>query len=196
MTVLRKIIKASLAAGGVGLALLSSSLALDGYQTKLEKTVLEVPVGEIRYSNGPVISHNFVACSAVIFDYGDRTIMAHALPTLSNYATLGEKEGVGTYDVIDDMVKMSEEKGLNYRNADVIIDAGDKESLDVLLHSANRHGLRIIRVNTERIERIAKIEREEPDKIFGNGWYTTIFYDPLTNNLRSRPTRLIDTGEP
>ena len=39
-----------------------------------------VSMGSLKHNTGPLISHDFAYCSALIFDFGEEIIMAHVLP--------------------------------------------------------------------------------------------------------------------
>ncbi|HLD57536.1 MAG TPA: hypothetical protein VJA47_04470 [archaeon] len=118
--------------------------------------------GEIGYNNGPLESKGFHYCSAVILDYGNEALLAHAFQSF-HYKSC-------TATVADDLVRESRKHGLYPKSAEAILNIGNKDDLEQIEGGLREHGIRI-----------REVVIDEPVNI---GTHMDIYYDPLTNFIR------------
>ncbi|MBP7708683.1 hypothetical protein KA107_03280 [Candidatus Pacearchaeota archaeon] len=170
--------KTSLALGSLLLGFLASSCNTTQVPKNYHETERQAKVvlaGKVEYNTGPLISHGFLSCSGIVFDYGNEAIMAHVLKDgswkFNTYTGLGDNEAVQT------IVDLSKEKGLDYRKARVVIDAGAKSSLEIILKDLKALGLKPALVKKGRLDDYDS--RNSLDS-------TSIYYAPATDSLYER----------
>ncbi len=100
-----------------------------------------VRTGRIGYNKGPIESRNFMDCSAVILDYNNEALFAHAIPEHS--LDLRDFSAVGAYDVVDTLVKEAKIKGFDLSETIAHINAGDKELLDSILNDLQKYKIKV-----------------------------------------------------
>lgn len=137
-----------------------------------EKGAKVVNAGRLEYNDGPLISHGFLTCSGVIFDYGNEAIMAHALPGTSWTAY----DGLGSDKVISKMIEESNSRGLDYRKAKIILNVQNKVSLDTIVNDLKQIGLKPNIVQKDRMNN-SKLDS------------VSIYYDPASDSLHTRETK-------
>ncbi|MDD5192477.1 MAG: hypothetical protein PHH54_06360 [Candidatus Nanoarchaeia archaeon] len=132
--------------------------------------IIDVPIARARYSNGEVLeSMDFISCSALILDYKDKAIMAHAPD--EEYANYMFEWGVppeGNDVYIGNVVKYlsneMREKGINPKECKAFINAGSERGLEKITNDLKEAG---IGVESSKLDQNPRNMR----------------YDPKTNNL-------------
>src|SRR3989344_3187381 len=110
----------------------------------LQGNVESVKPGQIGYvTNGIVRSEGFVNCSAVIFDYKDSALMAHALPVTSRGEWLDEfgnnNSTVG--NVVSSLIKEAGKRNIDYRACVALVNAGSDEALNLIAKDLDNAGI-------------------------------------------------------
>ncbi|MEK6859214.1 MAG: hypothetical protein AABX54_00215 [Nanoarchaeota archaeon] len=119
-----------------------------------EKPALEVRVGKMEYAHGPLISHDLTNCSAVILDFGEDALMAHALPVQSyDYYTLegstystsssSDRHFIGYNTCIDELVDEVQRRNLDIKNSEAIISFGRDFPKEQILNKLSQKGIKI-----------------------------------------------------
>lgn len=112
------------------------------FQNQNQKPLI-VKVGEGRYNQGNLVSYDFVRCSAVVFDYGENALMAHALPLLAPEFDFMGKKLITSGGVVDYLINESKKYGLNPDEAEVYVNSGDQISLDKIIETLESSNLTI-----------------------------------------------------
>lgn len=111
------------------IALIAAGLAILGgtvscFNSKIKP--INVPAGEYRLSEEQLRSEGFSICSGVILDYGDGAIMAHVLPS---FQSPRDSNYVNTRNVVSNLTRELESRGVNPKSCQAIVNAGMVESL-------------------------------------------------------------------
>jgi ribosome-associated translation inhibitor RaiA len=128
--------------------------------------MMAVGPGEICYNRGPLESMGFIDCSAVILDFGNSALMAHAYKNPSKY------NFVSTDDVVDKMLDEANKKNLKADGCEAIVDAGCDEALVKITKELRKHGIKV---------RIADTRGAPRDEFSIR--YRDVRYDPLTERV-------------
>jgi len=133
-----------------------------------------VQPGHVEYNNGDLVSYDFVRCTAVVFDYGDSALMAHATPLLEpKLFILTRKESITAGSVVEYFIQESNRLGLNPKEARAYVNAGDKKSLDKITEELKKNHIPVIK---------AKMRfRKGYDPSYSD--VRTILYSPSRNKL-------------
>jgi len=137
----------------------------------IKEKPIEVPVGRIKHNSGPLISHGFTLCSALILDFGNEAIMAHALP-LGTPGHIYKGPYATQRTVVQKILEKTLEKGLDFSKAKAIIHTGEKETLERISADLSKFKIPIEVTNLHK----------DPSKD------RTILYDPSTSYLGIRRT--------
>lgn len=96
--------------------------------------LVSVGFGQIGYSSQNIKSNGFTTCSAVILDFGNDGLMAHAYPSEDipkSYSYSWENDGFVSADtVVDGLIAEAHGRGLSLDRAVAIVNAGTLESLE------------------------------------------------------------------
>tara|TARA_Y100000310_G_scaffold341089_1_gene439065 strand:- start:6834 stop:7295 length:462 start_codon:yes stop_codon:yes gene_type:complete len=110
----------------------------------LEEAVI-VGTGHMRYSNGPVISRDFAYCSAVVLDFGNKGVLfTHTFP--SRYFN---DSAINSSNVVAKLVEGAEQRQLDPRKSQALVNAGSEESLDRIVDNLKSEGVPNIVVNRD-----------------------------------------------
>lgn len=111
------------------------------------RNIITVPVGEIRASTGPdFYSSKFAFCSAVVLDYGDEALFAHATPE----SPLGASTiSIDTTKVVNSLVKRMITNQIQPSNPKAYINAGSQKALDLISKELTNYGIEVAVANTE-----------------------------------------------
>lgn len=132
-----------------------------------------VPQGRIGYNEGPIRTHGLYSCSAVILDYQEKVLLAHA--TSGTDRDSSGRPGVRVGNVVDKMVLEAKKRGFDLENSFAIINAGGKESLELIKRDFRDYGIKVRGANTELSPRTGY----HPLRSFPR--QRTVFYDPKSN---------------
>ena len=138
-----------------------------------KESPVQVETGHIGYSKSQIKTRDLDLCSAVILDFGDSVLLAHALPTKNNI----EYEGVSYVtigNVVDKLVQESRSRGLDYTTGEAIINAGNEESLEYLKAEISERGMQVLEANTEKA----------PNPNYAYNPLRTVHFDPRSNKLK------------
>lgn len=110
--------------------------------------VIDVPIARARYSDGAILeSKGFIYCSAVILDCGNKAVMAHATCDKEDYTyeytIVPEGNNIYTENVVEELSKLLQEKGINPRECKAFINAGLSENLEKITHDLGDVGISI-----------------------------------------------------
>lgn len=126
----------------------SGTLALDlgiwGTQYLKRQSVEIIKEGEIsKLTDKDILTYDVLTCSAVAFDFGERAIMAHAVPLMNMECdcVIGTNKPVNAETVADYLVKESEKYGLDSKKSRVFISACDEKSLELITNSLAGKGI-------------------------------------------------------
>ena len=120
-----------------------------------------VKAGDIVLTLNPSIvsSRYFAYCSAIVLDYGDGNIFAHAFPRWPGYKTPPFDTNVD--NVIDRLIQMVPDGNKTRLNA--FINAGIKDDLENLVKELKRREINILGANTDYA----------PPYVTRDGWKST-----------------------
>ncbi len=91
--------------------------------------IKEVSEGRIEYNKGPLISHGFYGCSAVILDFGEEALMAHAYPQRAYGRSKHRESDLVGYDtVVTELVEDARRRGLDLKHARAFVNFGEDSS--------------------------------------------------------------------
>lgn len=108
-----------------------------------DKNPVEVGIGEIAYARNSIIfSRNFESCSAVILDYKDESLMAHALSDNDKTPYFPE-DYLTTRTVISKLKQEAIRRRFNLEECQLIIHALDKPSYEILVKDSKEYNLKI-----------------------------------------------------
>lgn len=106
--------------------------------------IIDVPVTGARYSDGNILeSRGFSSCSAVILDYKNKAVMAHAPNSEEGYSTFKDKEDVYVENVVEYLSNKMREKGINPRECKAFVNAGSNEGLEKITNDLRESGIEI-----------------------------------------------------
>src|SRR3989338_3636950 len=101
----------------------------------------EVPPSSIGYvQHNTITSRGFFCCSAVIVDYNDKAVMAHALPEWLAYH---DDDFVNTDNVVDKVVKELHRRNMPLDECSAIVDAGESKSLQTIVNDLHEYRIEI-----------------------------------------------------
>ncbi|MBW2992037.1 hypothetical protein KY345_02350 [Candidatus Woesearchaeota archaeon] len=113
--------------------------ALLSFSPVLRKPV-EVEIGYIKYNKGPIVSNNFFRCSAVILDYNNEAVFAHAMP----------KTGYVKVDnVVDLAVREAKRRDFDLRKTKAFVNTWNDEYKERILRDLKRYGIRVEEAKAE-----------------------------------------------
>lgn len=159
------------------------------YGISAHEEILDVDVGKIRCGNGKMKSLGFGDCTAVILDFGNEALMAHALPEeykyyeyySFDYFMLSDFFGpkridfhtqIYSFNVVDRLIKEAKRKNLDIDHAEAILDAGRPDLYLAILMDLHKNNIKIRKAQCH-------MPTEE------NFYYPKrdIYYNPKTDNL-------------
>ncbi|GEM_PF-2766623 len=113
-----------------------------------DETSQSVSWGHVAHINSPAKSYGFYGCTAVIFDYGNEALFSHALAGydligINFRGRLDDRAPVNGYNVVERMVEESRKRGLNLRDCEALIDAGNETELRKILEDLNKEGIKV-----------------------------------------------------
>lgn len=155
-------------ATGIALGAVALGAGALSYTPNSERPV-EVKVGKIGYSRGPLVSHDFANCSAVILDFGDEALMAHVIPvdTLAYGWTGPSDHYVGYADFMGELTKEAQIRNLNMKRVEAIVSFGRESPKERILESLLKKGIKIREIEDSHLNEIR-----------------SVLYDPKPNRLR------------
>ncbi|MBL7058905.1 hypothetical protein ISS08_00420 [Candidatus Pacearchaeota archaeon] len=126
-----------------------------------------VSIGSLKHNTSALISHDFVYCSALIFDFGEEIIMAHVLPVpapIDNPVYLG--------NVFQKIIEKAKEYNLKLLDSQAIIHSGTREDMRSL-----KSGISQFKIP---LKSASFSSSTQPSR--------TVFYDPRESYLEIRRT--------
>jgi hypothetical protein len=139
--------RTGLISGIVGLVLAGTLIGVADYQKKQDEKLINDSnariVSGITYHSGALTSEGFLGCSAVVLDWGEEAIMAHALPYLRPNLI---RRGVTLFTaggVVERLIDESSKYGLNPKDAEAHINSGDKKSLLRIIKNLENNSIKI-----------------------------------------------------
>lgn len=136
----------------------------------------DVPEGTIAHIQGPSQARGFYECSAVILDYGNEALFAHATSGLETYG--GPRENpreVNVGNVIPRMLQEAQRTGLDNRPCFAVVNAGSPESLERITSDLISNG---IQIKSSNMNFAPTSNSRQP---------RTILYDPANDLLDVSP---------
>jgi hypothetical protein len=145
-----------------------------------------IGVGQIAYNKGPVATKGLFECTSLILDYGQgESIIAHAMPSIyrewfrgidvSKITHYADGEQLFTDSIVDKVISEGEKHGLSSKNAEAVIYAGSKDSLDEVTGMLQAKG---IKVNWFEVYSIEGEMRGFPGR--------SIIYNPHSKELKTK----------
>lgn len=125
--------------------------------------------------NAPLVSEGFAVCSAVILDYENKAVFAHALPSGVRSPQGGP---INADNVVEYLCLEVSKHGIKPEDTRAFIDAGSQEDIEIIKRGLERRGIKI----EEAIV--------DPATCFN---LKTISYDPVSNKMSAY--RSSDIGE-
>ncbi|MAG02885.1 hypothetical protein CMI42_06105 [Candidatus Pacearchaeota archaeon] len=119
-------------------------MSLIGCGKQNSREPIDIPISQIRYSNGRKLrSEGYSICSTLVLDYKDHALMSHVAPFMGGGTYSLDPNYVNASNVVEESVKMIEQKGINPRNCEAIVNSGDIFSLDKINQDLNDLGITI-----------------------------------------------------
>ncbi len=116
-------------------------------------------------------SQRFLDCSAVILDYENSAVMAHAFPGNFNSRS-GFYGHLNANNVVQNLSEALLKKGIKPKDSEAIINAGSQRDLDTILLNLKERGIKVRESSVARPTNPIK-ERERD-----------IIYNPVSNELK------------
>jgi hypothetical protein len=98
-----------------------------------------VDTGKIEFSNGPLESLDFCHCSAVIFDFGDSALFAHALPGPTDACP----SLVDLTNVVERLIDESHKRNLDIQQCKAVIYTDNWNRRDYLERKLKSKGIQL-----------------------------------------------------
>ena len=128
-------------------------LVSTGYSKGDASKPVVVRAGRAEYNQGNLVSYGFGECSAVVLDYGNSAIMAHAVPLLGKnidiqLSVLNRKnKTITSGGVVDYLLEESAERGLNPKRAQAHVISGNQKSLERIVSDLKLQGIAIVQAS-------------------------------------------------
>lgn len=112
------------------------------------RRTIEVPAGEFRdaKNNDMLYSEGYFGCSALVIDYGDGALLAHALPESEEHwrgRNLNTISYLHTDNVVEQTVGYIRNNGINPKSCFAIVDAGQEKDMKIILRDLRHEGIRV-----------------------------------------------------
>ena len=137
------------------LTLLAGTALSIGGSSPMEDYV-DVSTGQVGYSQGRKIkSDQFGLCSALILDYGDNAIMAHAIPSSDSrifegfYLDMSGRYQMFTDNVVEKSVKELNKMNIPLSSVEAIVNSGEPKGLKEITNKLNEYRIKIRKTSLE-----------------------------------------------
>lgn len=145
-----------------------------------DKDIITINTGEVKLITEKCISKDFAYCSAVIAQFGDSAVFAHAVPEVYEEAAfhliwqskIYNKGEVTTPNAIQLILNITDSLGVNRERLSFYVIAGCKEEgLEQIMPSIKHYNLKTVMLKIDNTFQDTEVLRD-------------IFFDPRTKDLQ------------